>query len=44
MRPIDYSPILEKAINKKPTMYCANPDFETIEKNSENNIFVWVLL
>ena len=20
-------------------MYCANPDFETIEKNSENNIF-----
>lgn len=39
MQPIDYSPILEKAINKKLTMYCANPDFETIEKNSENNIF-----
>ena len=39
MQPIDYSPILKKAINKKLTMYCANPDFETIEKNSENNIF-----
>ena len=30
MDPIDYIPILNKAIEKKLVMYCANPDFETI--------------
>ncbi len=39
MQPIDYSPILEKAMDKKLVMYCANPDFETIEKNNDKNIF-----
>ena len=32
MDPVDYIPILNKAIEKKLVMYCANPDFETIEK------------
>ena len=36
MQPIDYIPILDKAIDKKLTMYCANPDFETIENNNKN--------
>ncbi len=39
MQPIDYIPILDKAINNKLIMYCANPDFETIEKNNNQNIF-----
>ena len=39
MQPIDYIPILDKAINKNLKMYCANPDFETIEKNNKQNIF-----
>ncbi len=39
MEIIDYIPILDKAINRKLIMYCANPDFETIEKNKEQNIF-----
>ncbi len=39
MSPIDYIPILDKALEKKLTMYCANPDFETIEKNNNQNIF-----
>ena len=39
MEPIDYIPILDKAIKKNLIMYCANPDFETIEKNSNQNIF-----
>ncbi len=38
MQPIDYVPILNTAIEKKLIMYCANPDFETLDKNSENNI------
>ena len=38
MRPIDYIPLLSKAIEKNLIMYCANPDFETIEKG-KNNIF-----
>ncbi len=37
MLPIDYIPILDKAVDKKIIMYCANPDFETINlKNSKN--------
>ena len=39
MQPIDYTPILDQAVTKKLTMYCANPDFETIEKNNTENIF-----
>ena len=39
MKPIDYIPILDKAIDNNLTMYCANPDFETIEKNKKQNIF-----
>ena len=31
--------IVDKAIEKKLTMYCANPDFETVEKNNNQNIF-----
>ena len=39
MDPIDYIPILDKAVVKNLTMYCANPDFETIEENNKQNIF-----
>ncbi len=39
LNPIDYIPLLEVAYNKKIIMYCANPDFETVESNSNNNIF-----
>tara|TARA_S200000501_G_scaffold349534_1_gene365713 strand:- start:12 stop:848 length:837 start_codon:yes stop_codon:yes gene_type:complete len=39
MQPIDYIPILDKAIEKKLIMYCANPDFETVEKKNNENIF-----
>ena len=39
MQPIDYIPILDKAIDKNLIMYCANPDFETIEKNKSKNTF-----
>ena len=31
MQPIDYIPMLNKALEKNLIMYCANPDFETIE-------------
>ena len=39
LQPIDYIPLLEVAYKKEITMYCANPDFETVENNSNNNIF-----
>ncbi|MDC3131619.1 TIGR01459 family HAD-type hydrolase [Pelagibacteraceae bacterium] len=39
MTPLDYVPLLNKAIQNKLKMYCANPDFETIEKNNDKNIF-----
>ena len=39
MQPIDYIPILDKAIENKLIMYCANPDFETVEKKNNENIF-----
>ena len=39
MQPIDYIPILDKAIENKLIMYCANPDFETVEKKNNKNIF-----
>ena len=38
LQPIDYIPLLEIAYKKEITMYCANPDFETVDSNS-NNIF-----
>ena len=39
LQPIDYIPLLEVAYKKEITMYCANPDFETVESNTNNNIF-----
>ncbi len=39
LQPIDYIPLLEVAYRKEITMYCANPDFETVEINSKNNTF-----
>ncbi len=39
MQPIDYIPLLDKAIYRNLVMYCANPDFETIENNNNQNIF-----
>ena len=39
MQPVDYIPLLDKALNKNLIMYCANPDFETVEKNNDENIF-----
>ena len=39
LQPIEYIPLLEVAFKKELTMYCANPDFETVESNSNNNIF-----
>ena len=39
MQPIDYIPTLDKAVSKNLIMYCANPDFETIENNNNKNIF-----
>ena len=32
---IDYIPLLTKALDKKLPFICANPDYETIENNSE---------
>ena len=37
--PIDYIPILNKAYKNKIPMFCANPDFETVEKVNKKNIF-----
>ena len=39
LQPIDYIPLLEVAYKKEITMYCANPDFETVESNGNNNVF-----
>ena len=39
MQPIDYIPILDKAIDKKLIMYCANPDYETVHKDKNKNLF-----
>ena len=33
---LDYVPILKNAINKKLPFVCANPDYESIEKDSNN--------
>ena len=37
--PMDYIPILNKAYKNKMPMFCANPDFETVEKVNKKNIF-----
>ncbi len=39
MEPIDYFPMLNIALENKIKMYCANPDFETIEKENNKNLF-----
>ncbi len=36
--PMDYLPILSEAFKNKMLMFCANPDFETVEKNDKKNI------
>ncbi len=37
--PIDYIPILKEALNKNLIMFCANPDFVSIEKNNGKNTY-----
>ena len=37
--PIDYIPILKDAVDMNLVMFCANPDFVTIEKNNDKNIY-----
>jgi len=37
--PIDYIPILKEALDLNLIMFCANPDFVTVEKNNKKNIF-----
>lgn len=37
--PIDYIPILKDAVDRNLLMFCANPDFVTIEKNNDKNIY-----
>ena len=38
-KPIDYIPILKEALEMNLIMFCANPDFVTIEKNKEKNMY-----
>ena len=38
-QPIDYIPILNEAYKNKMLIFCANPDFETVEKVNNKNIF-----
>jgi HAD superfamily hydrolase (TIGR01459 family) len=38
-KPIDYIPILNDALDRDLIMFCANPDYETIENNFEKNVF-----
>ena len=38
-KPIDYIPILNDALERDLILFCANPDYVTIEHNSEKNIF-----
>ena len=37
--PLDYIPILKNALDLNLIMFCANPDYITIEKNNKKNIF-----
>ena len=38
-KPLDYIPILNDALDRNLIMFCANPDYVTIEPSNENNIF-----
>ena len=38
-QPIDYIPILNYAVDMNLIMFCANPDFVTIEKNNKKNMY-----
>ncbi len=38
-KPIDYIPILNDALDRNLIMFCANPDYVTVENNNEENIF-----
>ena len=38
-KPIDYLPILQDALSLNLIMFCANPDYVTIEENNDKNIF-----
>ncbi len=38
-KPIDYIPILNSALDRNLIMFCANPDYVTIEQNNEKNNF-----
>ena len=38
-KPIDYIPILKEALKMNLIMFCANPDFVTIEENNDKNIY-----
>ena len=38
-KPIDYIPILKDAVDMNLLMFCANPDFVTIEKNNDKNTY-----
>ena len=38
-KPIDYISILKEALEMNLIMFCANPDFVTIEENNDKNIY-----
>jgi len=38
-QPIDYIPVLNEAYKNNNLMFCANPDYETVTKINNNNIF-----
>ena len=38
-KPIDYIPILTEALEMNLIMFCANPDFVTVEENNDKNIY-----
>jgi len=38
-QPEDYIPILKDALDRNLIMFCANPDFVTVEKDNEKDIF-----
>lgn len=38
-QPIDYIPLLNQAYEKNLVMFCANPDFETVEKIEGKNVY-----
>ena len=37
--PVDYIPILKEALDLKLIMFCANPDYLSIEQDNKKNIF-----